>query len=826
MATRPGTGYWSPATRRVPPRPPRARRDCDPATVAPDRARPDDDRGRVATERRRRPAPATTWPPRSASGSRPGDVAISLGTSGTVFARQRHADGRRHRRGRRVRRRHRPLPPARVHAQRDEGHRRDGPPARRRPRRARALALASRRARAAWCCSRTSTASAHRTCPTAPATLTGLRSDTEPAQLARAAYEGVVCGLLDALDALRDAGVPTDGGRLVVVGGGARSAVYPQCRRPPPTAGRGSPRRPSTSRAVRASRPPPSLTGHEVADVARVGARRTPLVEPDPSVDADAVRGAYRPAPSPHLPRVPEHDRDPHLVQRRLARPPEGETPSWSCSAAAAQPWVPVHAAPRRHDRCDTRPRRPLRAPATSPAACGSTRRRSPRRRPTAGKRVLLEFEGVYRGASVWVNGTLVGHRPYGYSNFAVSIGEHLRYGEDNTITVEATAHDDARWYSGAGIYRDVHLVIGEPVHLALDGVHVTTPEVDDDGAVIAVATVVENDVAGHDDDRRSRPRSSTTPARSSRRDVAPLTVFPGRTETLRQRLFVARPSAVERRRSRRCTRAGRRRCDDDGDELDEESTDVRDPHHRRRRRRAGCASTASRSILRGACIHHDNGVARRRHHRTRRRAPGRAAEGRRVQRDPQRAPPDEPGDARRVRPPRRARDGRDVRHVDRTEDARTTTRTAFPDWWEADVDAMVRKDRNHPVRDPLLASATRSPTPVDRRGPRSVGRIAETDPCARRHPTRHQVDQPAARRAGPELFASLGAGRRGADGPSEETGINTMMAMMEQLPADHPAAPVVDEKHGRVVLLPRRRRLQLHASRATPWIASCTRTA
>ena len=41
------------------------------------------------------------------------------------------------------------------------------------------------------------------------------------------------------------------------------------------------------------------------------------------------------------------------------------------------------------------------------------------------GKRVLLEFEGVYRGASVWVNGALAGHRPYGYTDFTVSIGEH-----------------------------------------------------------------------------------------------------------------------------------------------------------------------------------------------------------------------------------------------------------------------------------------------------------------------------------------------------------------------------------------------------------------
>ncbi|HLM17940.1 MAG TPA: xylulokinase, partial [Acidimicrobiia bacterium] len=64
--------------------------------------------------------------------------------------------------------------------------------------------------------------------PDATGTLAGIRSDTEPAQLARAAYEGVVCGLLDALDALADAGVVTHHGRVVVVGGGARSAVYPQ----------------------------------------------------------------------------------------------------------------------------------------------------------------------------------------------------------------------------------------------------------------------------------------------------------------------------------------------------------------------------------------------------------------------------------------------------------------------------------------------------------------------------------------------------------------------------------------------------------------------
>src|SRR5207249_12249961 len=62
--------------------------------------------------------------------------------------------------------------------------------------------------------------------PDATGGLAGLRSAVTPAQVARAAVEGVVCGLLDGLDALAAAGVPVGDGRVLVVGGGARSAAY------------------------------------------------------------------------------------------------------------------------------------------------------------------------------------------------------------------------------------------------------------------------------------------------------------------------------------------------------------------------------------------------------------------------------------------------------------------------------------------------------------------------------------------------------------------------------------------------------------------------
>lgn len=133
--------------------------------------------------------------------------------------------------------------------------------------------------------------------PTATGTLQGLRTDATREQLARAAYEGVVCGLLDGLDALRAAGAQVDHGRLVLVGGGARSPRYRQVLadltgRPVSVAP--TDELVSAGAAVQAAA---ALTGAEPADVARAwGFDRHTLVTPDPAVTDDhraAVRAAY-----------------------------------------------------------------------------------------------------------------------------------------------------------------------------------------------------------------------------------------------------------------------------------------------------------------------------------------------------------------------------------------------------------------------------------------------------------------------------------------------------------------------------------------------------
>jgi xylulokinase len=129
--------------------------------------------------------------------------------------------------------------------------------------------------------------------PGATGTLSGLRSATRPAQLARAAFEGVVCGLLEALDALAAAGVPT-GGRLWLVGGGAKSEAYRRvvadlAARPVeiPMAeelvARGA--------CLQAAAVLHGMSPDRVADAWKV--RESQVVEPNLVVDAQGVRGTY-----------------------------------------------------------------------------------------------------------------------------------------------------------------------------------------------------------------------------------------------------------------------------------------------------------------------------------------------------------------------------------------------------------------------------------------------------------------------------------------------------------------------------------------------------
>ena len=92
-------------------------------------------------------------------------------------------------------------------------------------------------------------------------------------------------------------------------------------------------------------------------------------------------------------------------------------------------------------------------------------------------KTLILEFEAVYCMSRVYINGEPVCEKPYGFTPFWVSLNPYLRFGGDNEIRVEANVPKEGhgRWYTGGGIYRPVHLCIGEENHIALSGVKVTT---------------------------------------------------------------------------------------------------------------------------------------------------------------------------------------------------------------------------------------------------------------------------------------------------------------------------------------------------------------
>ena len=111
-------------------------------------------------------------------------------------------------------------------------------------------------------------------------------------------------------------------------------------------------------------------------------------------------------------------------------------------------------------------------------------------------KRVLLNFDGVYSHATVYVNGEKVGEHHYGYTPFAFDITDYVVCdgATENIIAVEAVNNvPSSRWYSGSGIYRDVNLIVTDPAHIAYNGVAVTTPNLkSSNGADGTVNTAVE----------------------------------------------------------------------------------------------------------------------------------------------------------------------------------------------------------------------------------------------------------------------------------------------------------------------------------------------
>jgi beta-galactosidase len=110
------------------------------------------------------------------------------------------------------------------------------------------------------------------------------------------------------------------------------------------------------------------------------------------------------------------------------------------------------------------------------------------------GRRIRVEFDGVYRNARVFINGFLVGEEPSGYLGASYDLSDYLNYGGENTLVVRADATMEEGWfYEGAGIYRHVWLSKTNPLHIARDGICIRTQSEGSD-ALVTVDTVLLNE--------------------------------------------------------------------------------------------------------------------------------------------------------------------------------------------------------------------------------------------------------------------------------------------------------------------------------------------
>lgn len=193
----------------------------------------------------------------------------------------------------------------------------------------------------------------------------------------------------------------------------------------------------------------------------------------------------------------------------------------------------------------------------------------------------ILEFEGVYHNAEVWLNGQKVAFRPYGYTNFYVDCAPYLHAGENELRVIARNADQpNSRWYSGAGIYRPVQLWTARGAHIALNGVKIRTRSLDPAVVEVRVKTTAPGTVRLMVDDLPAMQQESDGEA------VFTLTLDNARLWTPETpNLYTCRVNFA--------------------DDVVTETFGVRKVEWGT----DGFLLNGKRYIIQGACIHHDNGL-------------------------------------------------------------------------------------------------------------------------------------------------------------------------------------------------------------------------
>lgn len=214
---------------------------------------------------------------------------------------------------------------------------------------------------------------------------------------------------------------------------------------------------------------------------------------------------------------------------------------------------------------------------------------------------ISFEFEGVYHNAEVYLNGEKAAYRPYGYTNFYIDADPYLKYGEKNQIRVIAHNADqpNSRWYSGAGIYRPVWMYVRPKQHILRNEIRVRTLSVDP--AVIeaevntnAPGKVKLEVIADAGSDVIIAAEIHTDGKLTKQFEIPDAKLWSVNTPNL-YRLRVTFAAEQEN---------GQNKCM----ETDQEEV-IFGIRTLKWDKEKGITINGERVILRGACIHHDNGV-------------------------------------------------------------------------------------------------------------------------------------------------------------------------------------------------------------------------
>jgi beta-galactosidase len=117
-------------------------------------------------------------------------------------------------------------------------------------------------------------------------------------------------------------------------------------------------------------------------------------------------------------------------------------------------------------------------------------------------KKIFISFDGIYNNSEVWINGTWLGERPNGYISFEYDLTPYLKFGGKNLIAVKVdhSKYGDSRWYTGSGIYRNVNLVVTDPVHIRQWGIYAAPINVSAESATLNIEVNIVNESAGSAD--------------------------------------------------------------------------------------------------------------------------------------------------------------------------------------------------------------------------------------------------------------------------------------------------------------------------------------